>query len=100
MNKAQLIEEVAKKTHLSIKDAENAVSATIDAIKKNIKKGIQLICFYSFSISKCKVRTIKNAHTGKTIKIKTVNLVKFKEEFKNYMQIYKKRYAYSCSVVG
>lgn len=84
MNKTQLIDEVAKKTELSKKDAGNAVVATLDAIKKSVKKGVQLIGFGSFSISKRKARTGRNPRTGETIKIKAANVVKFKvgKEFK------------------
>ena len=51
MNKGQLVEDVAKKAGLSKKDATNAVNAMIEAIKKNIKKGITLVGFGSFKAS-------------------------------------------------
>ena len=78
MNKAQLVSEVSKKTGLSKKDATNAVNATIDAIKKNVKKGVTLIGFGTFKIVKRKARTGRNPQTGEKIRIKAKNVVKFK----------------------
>ena len=78
MNKAQLISEVAKKANLSKKDAENAVNATIDDIKKNVKKGVTLIGFGTFKVVKRKARTGRNPQTGEKIRIKAKNVVKFK----------------------
>ena len=78
MNKAQLVSEVSKKTGLSKKDATNAVNATIDAIKKNVKKGVTLIGFGAFKIVKRKARTGRNPKTGEKIRIKAKNVVKFK----------------------
>ena len=78
MNKAQLIEAVAKKSGLSKKDAKGAVETTIEVIKKNIKKGVTLVGFGSFKIVKRKARTGRNPQTGEKIKIKAKNVVKFK----------------------
>jgi len=78
MNKAQLISEVAKKANLSKKDAGNAVNATIDAIKKNVKKGVTLVGFGTFKVIRRKARTGRNPQTGEKIRIKAKNVVKFK----------------------
>ena len=78
MNKAQLIEAVAKNANLSKKDASNAVNATIDAIKKNVKKGVTLIGFGTFKVVKRKARTGRNPRTGEKIKIKAKDVAKFK----------------------
>lgn len=78
MNKAQLVSEVAKKANLSKKDATNAVNATIEAIKKNVKKGVTLIGFGTFKIVRRKARTGRNPRTGEKIKIGAKNVVKFK----------------------
>ena len=78
MNKAQLIEAVAKNANLSKKDAGNAVSATIDTIKKNTKKGVTLVGFGSFKIVKRKARAGRNPQTGEKIRIRAKNVVKFK----------------------
>ncbi len=78
MNKAQLIAAVAKNANLSKKDAANAVSATIDAIKKNVKKGVTLVGFGTFKVVKRKARTGRNPQTGEKIRIAAKNVVKFK----------------------
>lgn len=78
MNKTQLIAEVANKTNLSKKDATNAVNATIESIKKNVKKGVTLIGFGTFKVTKRKTRTGRNPQTGEKIRIKAKNVVKFK----------------------
>lgn len=48
MNKGQLIAAVAKKDNLSKKDASNAVNATIETIKKNVKESVTLVGFGTF----------------------------------------------------
>jgi len=78
MNKAQLISEVAKKANLSKKDAANAVNATIDAIKKNVKKGVTLVGFGTFKVIRRKARIGRNPQTGEKIRIGAKNVVKFK----------------------
>jgi len=78
MNKGQLISEVAKKTGLSKKDSSNAVNATIEAIKKNVKNGVTLVGFGTFKVSRRKARIGRNPQTGEKIKIKAKNVVKFK----------------------
>jgi DNA-binding protein HU-beta len=78
MNKGELIAAVAKQTGQSKAAAEDAVNATLNSIKKNAKKGVQLIGFGSFSVGKRKARTGRNPQTGQTIKIKASKVVKFK----------------------
>lgn len=78
MNKSQLIEAVAKNAKLSKKDATNAVNATIEAIKKNVKERVILIGFGTFKIVKRKARTGRNPQTGEKIRIGAKNVVKFK----------------------
>ncbi len=78
MNKADLIEAVAKDTKESKAQAERAVNSVLENIKKNTKKGVQLIGFGSFTVSKRKARKGRNPQTGETIKIKASKTVKFK----------------------
>ena len=78
MNKGQLIAEVAKKSNLSKKDASNAVNATIEDIKKNVKKGVTLVGFGTFKVVRRKARTGRNPQTGEKIRIKAKNVVRFK----------------------
>jgi DNA-binding protein HU-beta len=84
MNKGDLIAAVAKETGMSKAGAEKAVNSVLENIKKNAKKGVQLIGFGSFGISKRKARSGRNPQTGAKIKIKASNAVKFRSgaEFK------------------
>jgi len=79
MNKAQLIEEVAKVTSTK-KEAALAVDATLAAIQKTLKKGeaVTLVGFGTFGISKRKAREGRNPQTGATIKIAAKKVPVFK----------------------
>jgi DNA-binding protein HU-beta len=79
MNKADLVEAVAKDTKASKAAAEQAVNAVLSNIKRGTKKGsVQLIGFGTFSVGKRKARTGRNPQTGKEIKIPACRVVKFK----------------------
>lgn len=78
MNKGELIAAVAKDLKSSKADAERAVNAVLSNIKKNTKKGVQLIGFGSFTVVKRKARKGRNPQTGEVIKIKASKTVKFK----------------------
>ncbi len=79
MNKAQLIDEVAKAT-CTKKEAEQAISATLAAIKKALKKGdtVTLVGFGTFSVGKRKARKGRNPRTGDVIKIAAKKVPVFK----------------------
>jgi len=79
MNKAELINEVAKVT-CSKKEAALAVDATLAAITKALKKGgtVQLIGFGSFGVAKRKARTGRNPQTGAVLKIAAKKVPVFK----------------------
>lgn len=79
MNKADLIEAVAKKCDMTKKDAAAAVDTTFEMIKKNVKKdGVNIVGFGSWNVSKRKARTGRNPQTGETIKIKASKTVRFR----------------------
>lgn len=78
MNKAELIEAVAKDMKVSKATADKAVNSVLSTIKKNTKKGVSLIGFGSFTVGKRKARTGRNPQTGAPIKIKASKVVKFK----------------------
>ena len=80
MNKAQLIDAIAKEANLSKADAKRALDAFISTTTKALKKGdtISLIGFGSFSTSKKGARTGRNPQTGAEIKISAKKVVKFK----------------------
>lgn len=79
MNKAQLIDEVAKVT-CTKKEAEMALDATFAAIQKALKKGatVTLVGFGTFRVSKRKARTGRNPQTGAAIKIAAKKVPVFK----------------------
>ncbi len=78
MNKGELVAAVAKDTGMSKAGAEDAVNSVLNNIKKNTKKGVQIVGFGSFSVVKRKARTGRNPQTGETLKIKASKTVKFK----------------------
>ena len=80
MNKAQLIDAIAKDAKLSKVDSGKALDATISAISKALKKGdrVALVGFGSFSVAKRAARKGRNPQNGKEIKIPAKKVVKFK----------------------
>ena len=80
MNKAQLVEAIAKEAKFSKVDSGKALDAIISAISKSLKKGegVILVGFGSFSIAKRAARTGRNPQTGKPIKIAAKKVAKFK----------------------
>jgi DNA-binding protein HU-beta len=78
MNKGDLIVAVAKELGGSKAQAEKAVNSVLDNIKKNVKKGVNIIGFGSFSVGNRKARTGRNPQTGETIKIKASKTVRFR----------------------
>jgi DNA-binding protein HU-beta len=87
MNKAQLIEAVAKTTKMTKVDAESVLNCALETIKKSVKKGedVTLIGFGTFTKSKRKARAGRNPQTGKEIKIPAMTVPKFRagREFKD-----------------
>ena len=79
MNRAELVEEVAKVT-CTKKEADVAISAAVAAIQKALKKGdsVTLVGFGTFSVSKRKARKGRNPQTGEAIKIAAKKVPVFK----------------------
>lgn len=90
MNKAQLIEAVAKSTQATKTDAEAILNAALDAIKKTVKKGddVTLVGFGTFTRTKRKARAGRNPQTGQEIKIPQMTVPKFRagREFKEALR--------------
>ena len=80
MNKKQLVEEVSTEMERSKAEAERAVNAVIEGVKKGLKKDgvVQLIGFGSFNVKKRKARKGRNPKTGDPIKIKASKTVTFR----------------------
>lgn len=71
MNKAELVEAMAKITGATKADTEKSLDAFIDVVSKNIKKkdGVKLVGFGTFSVSNRKARMGRNPQTGEEIQI-------------------------------
>jgi DNA-binding protein HU-beta len=80
MNKADLIEAVAKAAQLNKRTAGEAVDATFEGIVKAIKKNkrFQLPGFGTFTVRTRKARKGRNPQTGDLITIKASRTVGFK----------------------
>ena len=79
MNKAELVEAIAKGAKLSKADAERALNATLSAIYKAAKKEpVQLVGFGTFKVVSRKARKGVNPATGETIKIPAKKVFTFK----------------------
>ena len=81
MTKAELVEKMAKDAKISKAAANKALNSFADSVKKALKKKngkITLVGFGTFSKVRRKARTGINPQTGKKIKIKARNVVKFK----------------------
>ena len=79
MNKEELISEISKKTKVSKKEAGMILSATIDTIQSQVKKGgkITLVGFGTFSRKHRDARKGRNPQTGKELKIAAKNVPSF-----------------------
>jgi nucleoid DNA-binding protein len=80
MNKAELVESVAKSLNASSRaEAERAVNAVIDGIRNGIRKSktVQLVGFGTFKVTERAARMGVNPKTGEKIKIKKSKTVKF-----------------------
>ena len=80
MNKTELINAVADKTQLSKKDAEAAITATVEAIAEALtrEEKVQLVGFGSFAVKKRAARTGLNPRTKETIEIPASAVPTFK----------------------
>jgi nucleoid DNA-binding protein len=78
MNKADLVEEVAKVVNTK-REAQIAVDCVFSTISKALKKKepVTLIGFGTFKVTKRKARTGRNPQTGEVIKLKAKNVAKF-----------------------
>ena len=90
MNKAELANEIARKTKLSKSKSLETLNATFEAIKFTLKKGqkIQLVGFGSFLVKQRKARIGRNPKTGEQIQIKARRVPAFQAgaELKNSLK--------------
>lgn len=80
MNKADLIEVMAKKADITKVAAEKALSAFLTSVTAALKKKdrVSLVGFGSFAVSRRAARKGRNPQTGKEINIKAANVPKFR----------------------
>ena len=76
MNKTELVAAMAEQTNLSKKDAEAALKAVSEELKKGEK--VQLVGFGTFEVSERAAREGRNPQTGETMEIKASKTPKFK----------------------
>ena len=79
VNRIELIEAIAAQAEIPKTTAAAALTATIDAVTKALKKGgaVSLVGFGSFSVSKRAARVGRNPRTGSPVKIKARKVPKF-----------------------
>jgi DNA-binding protein HU-beta len=80
VNKADLVEAVAKSADISKAAAERAVNASLNSITGALRKGqsVTLVGFGTFSVGKRAARTGRNPRTGAAIKIRASKVPKFR----------------------
>ena len=80
MNKSDLIDAMAADAGISKVSAKSALESLTNNVTKTLKKGgkVALVGWGTWSVSKRAARDGRNPQTGKTIRIKAKNVVKFK----------------------
>lgn len=80
MNKTELVAAVAEQADISKKDAEKVLTAFVDVVTEEMKKGekVQLVGFGTFEVSERAAREGRNPRTGETMKIESSKAPKFK----------------------
>ncbi|MCX6248002.1 MAG: HU family DNA-binding protein [Bacteroidetes bacterium] len=80
MNKAQMIDSIAKSAKLTKVKSKDALDSIMTIAKKTLGKGqkISLVGFGTFSVYQKAARKGRNPQTGKEIRIPARKVVKFK----------------------
>jgi DNA-binding protein HU-beta len=80
VNKSELIDAIADSADISKAAAGRALDATVEAVKKALKKGdiVTLVGFGSFYVGTRAARTGRNPRTGACIKINAAKVPKFR----------------------
>lgn len=89
MNKAELVEALAKTTGESKRTIQGVLDSLIETVQKQVKKGekVTLPGFGTFSRRSRAARTARNPRTGEEIKVKATKVPAFKPgaSFKDYV---------------
>lgn len=87
MNKAELVEKVAKKTSMTKVQSELVLDAALEIIAKSVARGedVKIVGFGTFSRGTRKARKGRNPKTGTQIIIPAAKVPKFKpgKEFRD-----------------
>lgn len=80
VNKAELIDAIAKHADISKAAAGRALDATVGAIRVSLRKGqvVTLVGFGSFYVGKRTARSGRNPRTGAAIRIRAAKVPKFR----------------------
>jgi DNA-binding protein HU-beta len=80
MNKAELIDKIAKDAGVTKSQANDALDSFTNTVITSLKKGdrVTLVGFGTFSVSERAARNGRNPQTGAVIKIKARKVPKFK----------------------
>ena len=80
MNKAELIDKIAKDAGVTKTQANDALDSFTNTVVASLKKGdrVTLVGFGTFSVSERSARNGRNPQTGEVIKIKARKVPKFK----------------------
>ena len=80
MTKKELVNAIADKAGLSIKDANSALNSFVDAFGDAMKKGerIQLPGMDTFKVDTRSARVVRNPQTGAKLNVPAKKVVKFK----------------------
>jgi len=80
MNKAELIDNIAKTAGITKTQANEALDSFTNTVSTSLKKGdrVTLVGFGTFSVSERSARNGRNPQTGEVIKIKARKVPKFK----------------------
>ncbi|NPV51841.1 MAG: HU family DNA-binding protein [Candidatus Methanofastidiosum sp.] len=79
MNKAELIDVIAKKSGFTKKDSEKFLNTFIEVIFDAARKGesVRLPRFGTFKVVTRKERTARNPRTGELVKVPQTKLLRF-----------------------
>lgn len=80
MNKADLVEKVARDANITKKAAARAVDSIIDGISYSLQKGrrVTLVGFGSFEVRRRAPRRARNPRTGTIINVPAKKVPKFR----------------------
>ncbi|MBX2986544.1 MAG: HU family DNA-binding protein [Bdellovibrionaceae bacterium] len=90
MNKAQLVDRLARQTKMTKSQSEAVLDATLDIIQKTVSRGddVKIVGFGTFSSAIRKARLGRNPKTGEAVDIPGAKVPRFKagKEFRDRLR--------------